>query len=158
MISSPISEPSCPLPIINPITGPPNTNPLSPLPTITNPSPPTSPNLIKSPQPTPSPNTEQSPSSSFPTVSVHPMVTRTRDATIKLKTYTDGTIPWPPHCSTAITIPDEPSNFTEASKHPEWQSAMNQEFQALLQTKTWDLVPPSSSSNTLGVKWVFRTK
>lgn len=35
---------------------------------------------------------------------------------------------------------------------------MSAKFQALLNTKTWNLVPPSPSANVLGVKWVFKTK
>lgn len=35
---------------------------------------------------------------------------------------------------------------------------MENEFHALLSTNTWSLVPSTSSSNILGVKWVFQTK
>lgn len=35
---------------------------------------------------------------------------------------------------------------------------MEDEFKALLSTRTWSLVPHSSSTNVLGVKWVFKTK
>lgn len=35
---------------------------------------------------------------------------------------------------------------------------MDVEFQALMHTRTWQLVPPSSSHNVLGCKWVFKTK
>ncbi|XP_035544166.1 uncharacterized mitochondrial protein AtMg00820-like [Juglans regia] len=74
--------------------------------------------------------------------------------------FTDGTVPFPPRCcfiSTA-TVPDEPSSFTLASKFLEWRQAMSREFDALVNTNTWTLVPPSCASNLIGCKWVFKTK
>jgi histone deacetylase 1/2 len=35
---------------------------------------------------------------------------------------------------------------------------MVDEINALLKNKTWTLVPPSSSQNLIGYKWVFRVK
>ncbi|NAW49705.1 hypothetical protein FGF92_24035, partial [Salmonella sp. gx-f5] len=35
---------------------------------------------------------------------------------------------------------------------------MSKEFEALVKTKTWTLVPPSSVSNLVGCRWVFSTK
>ena len=35
---------------------------------------------------------------------------------------------------------------------------MNLEFDALLKNQTWQLVPPHSSQNLIGCKWVFQTK
>ena len=35
---------------------------------------------------------------------------------------------------------------------------MSDEFDALLRNGTWTLVPPSSSTNLVGYKWVFRIK
>lgn len=55
-------------------------------------------------------------------------------------------------------VPDESSPFTIATKFSEWQSAMPQEYQVLMKTNTWTLVPPSSASNLVGCRWIFRTK
>ena len=35
---------------------------------------------------------------------------------------------------------------------------MNKEFDALLKSKTWALVPPMVATNVIGCKWVFRIK
>lgn len=86
------------------------------------------------------------------------MTTRAKSSSSRPLIRTDGTIPWPPSCSISETIPNEPSSFTEANKFPEWRLAMTAEFNALLQTQTWTLVPPSPSINTLGVRWVYKTK
>uniref|UniRef100_A0A2N9F0Q1 Uncharacterized protein n=1 Tax=Fagus sylvatica TaxID=28930 RepID=A0A2N9F0Q1_FAGSY len=67
-----------------------------------------------------------------PSLSTHPMVTRS-----------------------GLT---EPTCFTTASKNPKWRQAMNSEFDALLKNHTWSLVPPNSSQNQIGCKWVFRIK
>lgn len=43
-------------------------------------------------------------------------------------------------------------------KDPHWHTAMNLEFDALLENETWVLVPPYLASNIVGCKWVFRIK
>jgi histone deacetylase 1/2 len=37
-----------------------------------------------------------------------------------------------------------------------WREAMNDEYQALMENKTWHLVPPSSTRNIIDCKWVYR--
>lgn len=49
-----------------------------------------------------------------------------------------------PHALTASinsTPTFEPINYTQAIKHPHWQSAMQDEYDALLRNHTWSLVP-----------------
>uniref|UniRef100_A0A2N9I5M9 Reverse transcriptase Ty1/copia-type domain-containing protein n=1 Tax=Fagus sylvatica TaxID=28930 RepID=A0A2N9I5M9_FAGSY len=60
--------------------------------------------------------------------------------------------------ATKISGLTEPTCFTTASKNPKWRQAMNSEFDALLKNHTWSLVPPNSSQNQIGCKWVFRIK
>lgn len=99
------------------------------------------------------------------------MTTRSRSNIHCPRGHTDDTIPWPSskpslfltttidnHLSSTQSVPEEPSSFTEASKHPEWRTTMNIEFQAPLQNHTWDLVLPSSQFNVLGSKWILKTK
>ena len=53
---------------------------------------------------------------------------------------------------------DEPSNFEEAVKYKEWQDAMNDEMQALVNNKTWTLVPKNKEMKPIGSKWVYKLK
>ena len=52
----------------------------------------------------------------------------------------------------------EPRTHTQALADPKWRNAMSAEFDALALNGTWSLVPPDSSQNLIGCKWVFRTK
>nr|KAJ0204246.1 hypothetical protein LSAT_V11C500273960 [Lactuca sativa] len=51
----------------------------------------------------------------------------------------------------------EPTAHNQASKDPKWRSAMDSEFNALIQNNTWELVP-ASNHTPIGCKWVFRIK
>ncbi|XP_068336480.1 uncharacterized mitochondrial protein AtMg00810-like [Pyrus communis] len=51
-----------------------------------------------------------------------------------------------------------PSTYLQASKHPHWRQAMQEEFNALIQTGIWSLVPVNLTQNLVGAKWVFRIK
>jgi hypothetical protein len=35
----------------------------------------------------------------------------------------------------------DPETFVEASGHPDWDIAMNEEYCSLMENDTWDLVP-----------------
>ena len=52
----------------------------------------------------------------------------------------------------------EPSSVDDALSKPEWKSAMQQEYDALIENKTWSLVPLPSHRQAIGCKWVFRVK
>jgi hypothetical protein len=60
--------------------------------------------------------------------------------------------------STAASVHSEPATFKQASQHLEWRQAMQQEFDALTATHTWDLVPHPSHTNIIQNKWIFRVK
>jgi hypothetical protein len=51
-----------------------------------------------------------------------------------------------------------PVSHREALHEPEWYAAMAAEFAALSQTRTWTLVPRPPGVNTIGSKWIFKTK
>jgi hypothetical protein len=112
--------------------------------------------------PSNSPGSSPASSPVAPTTRLHPMQTRALHNISKPKSFTDGTIKWPSrhalHAMTPSPSMEEPTSFTLASKQPEWRRAMNEEFDALLQNGTWDLVPSSPTMNIIGCKWVFRIK
>lgn len=51
-----------------------------------------------------------------------------------------------------------PSTFLQASKHAHWRQAMQEEFNVVLNTSTWTIVPSSTSQNLVSYRWVFRIK
>jgi len=46
----------------------------------------------------------------------------------------------------------------QALENVDWLAAMQQEYDALLKNKTWDLVPLPPNRQAIGCKWVFRIK
>jgi hypothetical protein len=52
----------------------------------------------------------------------------------------------------------EPSTYKEAVKHKEWQQAMVEEYQAVIDNNTWKLVDCPTSVKPIGCKWVYRIK
>jgi histone deacetylase 1/2 len=82
-----------------------------------------------------------------------PPRTRLRQGISKPKKYTDGTVRYGMLSSTG-----EPCNLKEALDDQHWCKAMEEEYEALIQNKTWHLVPPSSNKNIIDCKWVYRIK
>ncbi|KAI0496003.1 hypothetical protein KFK09_022310 [Dendrobium nobile] len=84
----------------------------------------------------------------------HPMITRAQTGSLKplqrLNLMANRLNP-------AGSEPD-PTTFKEASKHLEWRQAMADEFLALQQQGTWDLVPPPPNAQVLDCKWTFHKK
>lgn len=111
-------------------------SPISPSP-ISSPSP-TAPSPILSSPPVLSPTHSASPPgvslpSSFPAPPIPPMVTRSQSGIFKPKK------PFTLLVKNSSTI--EPTSFKEAMQYPEWQTAMSEEYSALVQQGTWSLVP-----------------
>eukprot|EP00253_Pinus_taeda_P022187 PITA_22187 len=52
----------------------------------------------------------------------------------------------------------DPDTFAEASGHPHWETAMNEEYHSLLANDTWDLVPLPKGRKLVRCKCVYRTK
>jgi histone deacetylase 1/2 len=57
-----------------------------------------------------------------------------------------------------FTSTGEPSKLSEALKDDRWRKAMEEEYTALMNNKTWHLVPPHSTKNLIDCKWVYRIK
>jgi hypothetical protein len=89
------------------------------------------------------------------------MVTRARNNISKPREFTNVRVRYPfPRAllakSSAVEI--EPTCHSTTMKDKNWRVAMNTNFDALLQNRTWTLVAPDSATNIIGCKWVFRLK
>jgi hypothetical protein len=51
-----------------------------------------------------------------------------------------------------------PRSYRTALADPNWRQAMEEEFFALLDNHTWDLVPRPQSTNVVSGKWIFKHK
>jgi histone deacetylase 1/2 len=96
-------------------------------------------------------STDESPSPS--PVILSPIRTRLQKGIRNPKKYTDGTVRYGMLSSTG-----EPCTLVEALDDENWCNAMNEEYKALMENKTWHLVPPSSNKNLIDCKWVYRIK
>lgn len=52
----------------------------------------------------------------------------------------------------------EPLTYEDATVIPAWQTAMRQEFDALIANDTWDLVTLPQGKRPIGCKWIYRIK
>jgi hypothetical protein len=52
----------------------------------------------------------------------------------------------------------DPSTLVVALEDTRWRQAMQDEYNALMDNKTWHLVHPSSTRNLIDCKWVYRVK
>ncbi|OMO61326.1 Integrase, catalytic core [Corchorus capsularis] len=83
--------------------------------------------------------------------STHRMVIRSQIGNLKPKPK--------PKASLDVASPQtEPTTASQALKIPELRQAMADEYNALLQNGTWELVPRNQAQNVVGCKWVFRIK
>ena len=52
----------------------------------------------------------------------------------------------------------DPKTFEEASGHPDWDEAINEECLSLLANNTWDIVPLPKGRKLVRCSWVYKTK
>ncbi|XP_071680363.1 uncharacterized protein [Lolium perenne] len=52
----------------------------------------------------------------------------------------------------------EPKHVHEALGDIKWKGAMDEEYSALMNNQTWNLVPPPSRGNIIDCKWVYKIK
>lgn len=55
-------------------------------------------------------------------------------------------------------LPTVPTCFSKSVADPKWKTVMVKEYNALIQNRTWDLIPPDPTKNLVGCKWVFKVK
>jgi histone deacetylase 1/2 len=60
--------------------------------------------------------------------------------------------------SPSTTISPIPCSYRQALKDPNWQSAMHDEYNALLRNDTWSLVPCPVGVNVVTGKWIYLHK
>lgn len=109
----------------------------------------------------PSPGAASPPHDETPPPAAPPRyVTRLRDNTWRPKVITDGTVPYglPRRRRQASLAITEPRSHLEAATEPNWRRAMDEEYQALLDNRTWHLVPPLPRCNLIDCRWVFKLK
>jgi len=80
-------------------------------------------------------------------VNTHPMQTRSKSEIHNPRL----------HPSLFLTH-SEPKTVKQALENADWLAAMQQEYDALLKIKTWDLVPLPPNRQAIGCKWIFRVK
>jgi len=81
-------------------------------------------------------------------------ITRAQHGIRQPKWYTDGTVRW----GMSATVTEEPSTISEALQSSRWKAAMDAEYNALMNNKTWQLVPPPAGKNIIDCKWVYKVK
>jgi hypothetical protein len=79
--------------------------------------------------------------------------TRLQGGICKPKIYTDSTIKY-----SLFATSGEPSSLEDALHDKNWKLAMDDEYEALMNNKTWHLVPPLKGSNIIDCKWVYKIK
>jgi len=52
----------------------------------------------------------------------------------------------------------EPKTYVQAVKHENWRKAMDDEINALVQTETWEFADLPIGKQTVGCKWVYKSK
>ncbi|CAA7018212.1 unnamed protein product [Microthlaspi erraticum] len=119
-----------------------------------NPQPPNPPNLNPQNQNPQNPPNPQNPNPQNPIPeNLHAMGTRSKAGIVKPnRRYLLS-------ASVTSQCDFEPRTAAQALKDDKWRNAMDGEYNAQIQHRTWDLVPPLSSMVTcVGSKWIFTKK
>ncbi|KAL2243648.1 UNVERIFIED_CONTAM: Retrovirus-related Pol polyprotein from transposon RE1 [Sesamum indicum] len=58
----------------------------------------------------------------------------------------------------SLSCLQEPKNYLEAQKKPEWRHEMEQEISALEKNGTWTFTTLPHGKNTVGCRWIYKTK
>lgn len=83
------------------------------------------------------------PRAPLPNSNTHPMLTRRKHGITEPKIFIAS---------------KEPSNVKEALTLPQWKTNMMDEFTALTNNNTWEIVPLPQGKTAVGCKWLFRLK
>uniref|UniRef100_A0A251VD12 Putative ribonuclease H-like domain-containing protein n=1 Tax=Helianthus annuus TaxID=4232 RepID=A0A251VD12_HELAN len=84
--------------------------------------------------------------------SSHPMTTRLKAGITKPKIHLNL------HATTSPTVSPLPKSHIDAQSDPNWHMAMNDEYSALIENNTWELVPRPDGAHIIRCMWLFRHK
>ena len=57
-----------------------------------------------------------------------------------------------------LMVESDPQTYEEAVGYPRWQASMNEEFNSLQKSNTWELVDLPPGRKLVQCKWVYKTK
>ena len=63
-----------------------------------------------------------------------------------------------PKMYTAVLVHKEPDSVGEALQDTNWFTAMKNEYDALIENRTWSFVPRTENQKIVGNKWMYRIK
>lgn len=109
---------------------------------------------------TPSISPTISPSKPLPSLPSR-MVTRSQTDSLKPKQFPDYKVystKYPLQALPTVTLPLEPTTYSQAAKNKNWYDAMQAKFNALLTNKNWTLCPRPPAKKVVRNKWVFKLK
>jgi hypothetical protein len=52
----------------------------------------------------------------------------------------------------------EPITYEKAKDHKEWKNAMNEEYESIMKSETWELTKLPGNKVLIGCKWLYKTK
>jgi hypothetical protein len=61
----------------------------------------------------------------------------------------------PIHCY--MSLASDPQSHSEAARNPLWEASMDEEYSALMDNNTWDLVPLPKGRKLVQCRWIYRT-
>eukprot|EP00253_Pinus_taeda_P022883 PITA_22883 len=56
-----------------------------------------------------------------------------------------------------MALGSDPQSHSEAAGNPLWEAAMDEEYSALMENNTWDLVPLLKGRKLVRCRWIYRT-
>jgi transposase InsO family protein len=90
------------------------------------------------------------------------MITRSQTNSLKPKQFADYKLffstKYPLTALSSVVLPPEPHTYKQAVGNPNWESAMQVEFEALIANKTWTLCPRPDHNRVVRNKWVYKLK
>ena len=57
-----------------------------------------------------------------------------------------------------LELLEEPLTYAQASSHPGWAQAMEQEINAILKNNIWEIVDRPAKKSPITAKWIYKLK